>query len=248
MRGSILLEHGLQLRQTLDRRASPRPLVCRYHNLLFVALLILHCCRHRYDLCVKEPRLLGCKRLVVRVHRHLILLGTGDLPLLRHVLRSDTHGCHARGSHLVGGELLGELVHVHPRGHVVHRHGLNPSSQPHIDDASPDVCCDVGNSLQSAAALSVDGRQGHIEGNIAKELRHTGSDCPAAWLEYIPNLDVSNCLGVDLGLLHNGFVEWREHIFARCVLKAAFSTFRDSRSYRTTDHHVIVRLRSFTHR
>merc|ERR1712136_91223 len=126
MRGSILLEHGLQLRQTLDRRASPRPLVCRYHNLLFSALLILHCCRHTHDLFVKEPRLLGCKRLVVRVHCHLILLGTGDLPLLRHVLRSDTHGCQARGSHLVGGELLGELVHVHPRGHVVHRHGLNP--------------------------------------------------------------------------------------------------------------------------
>ncbi len=176
--GAGVAERGLQLRQRLHGGFAGM-LVTVYHGVALAALDG----DGGYFLGKKR---LGCGCFLLAPQGEGVLVGSGDLVLLRHVLRRFRHGVGAmhrphQGVHeapadggvidvRLAGEGFGGLGHYEGGA----GHALDAAGEHQVGFAGAYGSGGGAYGIQAAAAQAVDGGAGHARGQAGQQQRHAG--------------------------------------------------------------------------
>lgn len=152
------LWHGWSnLGQTLNGGSISRTLIFGQGDLFLLAGLgILDFDSDGDDLVVKPTRLLSDLGSPERFTSIFVLLSSGDVEIIAHVLRGLNHGLHAVGRFLVGHQGIREGLFGATTIAVVVGHALTTQSETDINAAIGDLVGNILHGFETAGTESVD--------------------------------------------------------------------------------------------
>lgn len=235
--GSLGGESRLELAELLGGDTRSDTVVLVDGNLLLVVIIIENSGLDGEDLLVELAGGLGSGGLLVGLGSKGVLGLSGHVVLGGNVLGSDTHGDQALLSLLVVLELVGEGGDG--VGTVLVGHGLDTTADTNVNLAGSDLVGNVVDGHQTRGALSVESDEGNGLGDAGNKAGSSVLSGTGTGSENVSADDITDELGVDLGLLDEALQQRGEQLGRRGVLEQTLASLGVGSSVGGGDDNVI---------
>lgn len=235
--GSLGGESGLELAELLGGDTGSDSVILVDSDLLLVVIIIEDGGLDGENLLVELTGGLGSGSLLVRLGGEGILGLSGNVVLGGNVLGGDTHGDQALLGLLVVLELVGEGSDR--VGSVLVGHGLNTATNTDVDLAGSDLVGNIVDSHQTGRALSVESDKGDGLGDTGNEAGGSVLSGTGTGSEDVTADNITDELGVDLGLLEQAGEESGEQLGRRGVLEQTLTSLGVGGSVGGGDDNVV---------